>query len=65
VKTEVGLLVVGGGPAGVTAVLQARELDAEVTLLEADQVGGTSINRRPVPVWTVARAARLARDWSA
>ena len=58
------VLVVGGGPAGVTAALQARELGADVTLLEADQVGGTSLNRGPAPVRTLARAARLARDWS-
>jgi pyruvate/2-oxoglutarate dehydrogenase complex dihydrolipoamide dehydrogenase (E3) component len=58
------LLVIGGGPAGSSAALQARELGAEVTLLEADQVGGTSLNRGPAPVRTLARAARLARDWS-
>ena len=58
------LLVVGGGPAGITAALQARELGADVTLLEAEQVGGTSLNRGPAPVRTLARAARLARDWS-
>ncbi len=29
------VLVVGGGPAGVTAALQARELGADATLLEA------------------------------
>jgi pyruvate/2-oxoglutarate dehydrogenase complex dihydrolipoamide dehydrogenase (E3) component len=60
----VKLLVVGGGPAGVTAALQARELGAPVTLLEAGQIGGTSLNRGPAPVRTLARAARLARDWS-
>jgi len=58
------LLVVGGGPAGVAAALQARELGADVTLLEAEQVGGTSLNHGPAPVRTLARAARLARDWS-
>ena len=58
------VLVVGGGPAGITAALQARELGADVTLLEAEQVGGTSLNRGPAPVRTLARAARLARDWS-
>ena len=44
------LLVVGGGPAGVTAALQAREPGAQVTLLEAGQIGGTSLNRGPAPV---------------
>jgi pyruvate/2-oxoglutarate dehydrogenase complex dihydrolipoamide dehydrogenase (E3) component len=58
------LLVVGGGPAGVSAALQGRELGADVTLLEADQVGGTNLNRGPAPVRTLARAARLVREWS-
>jgi pyruvate/2-oxoglutarate dehydrogenase complex dihydrolipoamide dehydrogenase (E3) component len=58
------VLVIGGGPAGITAAVQARELGAQVTLLEADRVGGTTLNRGPAPVRTLARAARLARDWS-
>ena len=62
-NADISLLVAGGGPAGVTAALQARELGAQVTLLEADQIGGTSLNRGPAPVRTLARAARLARDW--
>ncbi|MFL5702119.1 MAG: dihydrolipoyl dehydrogenase family protein, partial [Ktedonobacteraceae bacterium] len=56
------LIVLGGGPAGVNAALQARELHAEVTLIESKRVGGTSINDGPAPVRTLARAARLARD---
>ena len=56
--------MVGGGPAGVSAALQARELGADVALLEADRVGGTNLNRGPGPVRTLARAARLAREWS-
>ena len=34
------LLVVGGGPGSLAAAVQARELGADVTLLEAEQVGG-------------------------
>jgi pyruvate/2-oxoglutarate dehydrogenase complex dihydrolipoamide dehydrogenase (E3) component len=56
------LLVLGGGPAGMSAALHARELGAEVTLIEAKQVGGTSLNDGPAPVRTLARAARLMRD---
>ena len=56
------LLVLGGGPAGLTAALQARELNAEVTLIEAHRIGGTSLNRGPAPVRSLARAARLVRD---
>lgn len=56
------IIILGGGPAGVTAALQARELQAEVTLIEASRIGGTSINEGPAPVRTLARAARLLRD---
>jgi len=62
VSADVSVLVVGGGPAGITAALQACELGARVTVLEAAQVGGTSLNSGPAPVRTLARAARLARD---
>jgi pyruvate/2-oxoglutarate dehydrogenase complex dihydrolipoamide dehydrogenase (E3) component len=58
------ILVLGGGPAGVTAVLHAAELGAEVTLVERGRVGGTTLNSGPAPVRTLARAARLVRDWS-
>ncbi len=63
VTDAVDLLVIGGGPAGVTAAIQGRQLGAKVTLLEADQVGGTNLNRGPGPVRTIARSARLAHDW--
>src|SRR3712207_595331 len=59
------LLVLGGGPAGLNAALQGRELGAEVILIESDRLGGTSINRGPAPVRTLARAARLVRDTQA
>ncbi len=62
--TAVRLLVIGGGSAGMAAAMQARELGADVTLLEADEVGGTTMNRGPAPVRTLARAARLAGDWA-
>ena len=56
------MLVLGGGPAGLNAALHARELGAEVTLVEAKKVGGTSLNEGPAPVRTLARTARLMRD---
>ena len=43
-------LMVGGGPAGVTAAMQAMELGADATLLEAHVVGGTNLNSGPAPV---------------
>lgn len=58
------VVVIGGGPAGVSAALHAAELGAEVTVIERGRVGGTAFNSGPAPVRTLARAARLARDWS-
>ncbi|GHO72175.1 hypothetical protein KSC_110670 [Ktedonobacter sp. SOSP1-52] len=56
------VLILGGAPAGVTAALQARELQAEVILIESKRVDGTSINEGPAPVRTLACTARLLRD---
>jgi len=56
------LIVIGGGPAGVTAALRARELGASVALVERGQLGGTCTNDGCVPVRVLARAARLMRD---
>ncbi len=56
------LIVIGGGPAGVTAALRARELGAAVTLIEGGALGGTCTNDGCVPTRVLARAARLARN---
>lgn len=34
------IVIVGGGPARVTAALRARELGASVTLVEREKLGG-------------------------
>jgi len=56
------VLVIGGGPAGVTAALRARELGATVGLVERDRMGGTCTNDGCVPTRVLARAARLMRE---
>ncbi|MFN8530243.1 MAG: NAD(P)/FAD-dependent oxidoreductase [Anaerolineae bacterium] len=56
------LLVIGGGPAGVTAALRARELGASVVLVERGALGGTCTNDGCVPTRVLAKAARLVRD---
>lgn len=53
------LVVIGGGPAGVTAALRARELGAEVILIEGEKLGGICTNDGCVAaVW--ARRVRVA-----
>jgi pyruvate/2-oxoglutarate dehydrogenase complex dihydrolipoamide dehydrogenase (E3) component len=56
------VVVIGGGPAGVTAALRARELGAEVTLVERGRLGGTCTNDGCVPTRVLAHTARLIRD---
>lgn len=56
------VIVIGGGPAGVTAALRARELGAEVALVERGYMGGTCTNDGCVPTRVLAHAARLVRD---
>src|SRR5512143_4313304 len=56
------VIVIGGGPAGVTAALRARELGASVTLVERQRMGGTCTNDGCVPTRVLTKAARLLRD---
>ena len=56
------VIVVGGGPSGVTAALRARELGANVALVERARLGGTCTNDGCVPTRVLAKAARLARE---
>jgi pyruvate/2-oxoglutarate dehydrogenase complex dihydrolipoamide dehydrogenase (E3) component len=56
------IVVIGGGPARVTAALSARELGASVALVERGNMGGTCTNDGCVPTRVLARAARLVRD---
>ena len=58
----VDLIVIGGGPAGVTAALRGAELGATVALIERGSLGGTCTNDGCVPTRVLARAARLMLD---
>ena len=56
------LVVIGGGPAGVTAALRGAELGARVALVERGQPGGTCTDDGCAPTRVLAKAARLVRD---
>ena len=52
------VVVVGGGPAGMIAALRAARLGARTALITGAGLGGTAAADGPVPVRTLAHAAR-------
>src|SRR5213083_3577749 len=56
------VIVIGAGPAGVVAALRAADLGARTTMVTRDAFGGMAANDGPVPVRTLAHAARLIRE---
>ena len=61
-RDEFDVLVIGAGPAGVVAALRAARLGARTALVSCDAFGGMAANDGPVPVRTMAHAARLLRE---
>ncbi len=55
------LAILGAGPAGYVAAIRARQLGAEVSLVEMDAVGGTCLNRGCIPSKALLRSAEVAR----
>jgi len=59
---EVDVAVIGAGPAGLVAAVRAARLGARTALIGRDAVGGMAAADGPVPVRTLAQAARLRRE---
>ncbi len=60
--TSHDVVVIGAGPAGVVAALRAARLGARTALITRAEFGGMAANDGPVPVRTLAHAARLIRE---
>lgn len=56
------IVIVGAGPAGLVAAMRAAELGARTVLVTRGEVGGMAANDGPIPVRTLAQAARLLRE---
>jgi dihydrolipoamide dehydrogenase len=56
------VVVIGAGPAGAVAALRAADLGARTVLVTSSAFGGMAANDGPVPVRTLAHAARLIRE---
>ena len=63
IKTR--LLVVGGGPGGYVTAIRAGQLGIEVTLVEADRLGGTCLIRGCIPSKALIHAATKFESVSA
>jgi pyruvate/2-oxoglutarate dehydrogenase complex dihydrolipoamide dehydrogenase (E3) component len=59
---EFDVVVIGAGPAGTAAALRAADLGARTALVTRGAFGGMAANEGPIPVRTLAHAARLARE---
>lgn len=58
----IDVIIIGAGPAGIVAALRAADLGAKTALISRDEFGGMAANDGPVPVRTLAHAARLMRE---
>ena len=56
------LLVVGGGPGGMTAATIARSYDAKVAIVEKEHLGGECLNYGCIPSKAMLRSSRLAAE---
>ena len=59
---KVDVAVIGAGPAGVVAAHRCARLGARTAIVTRDAFGGMAANDGPVPVRTLAHAARLMRE---
>jgi len=59
---ELDVLIIGAGPAGLSAALRAAELGARTAIVTQHEVGGMAANDGPIPVRALAQAARLLRE---
>jgi dihydrolipoamide dehydrogenase len=55
------VIVIGGGPGGYVAAIQAAHLGAQVTLVEKDCLGGTCVNRGCIPTKALVETSRVLR----
>lgn len=62
VALKFDLLVIGAGPGGYEAALEAARLGKKVALAERDQVGGTCLNRGCIPTKALLHSAHLLEE---
>ncbi len=56
------LIIIGAGPGGYEAALDASDKGMKVAIIEKDKIGGTCLNRGCVPTKTLMHTADIARE---
>lgn len=59
------LIIIGAGPGGYEAAIEAANMGMKVALIEEDKLGGTCLNRGCIPTKTLMHTADIARELSA
>src|SRR5919201_2639791 len=57
------IVIIGGGPAGYEAALVAAQLDADVTVVEADGAGGACVLHDCVPSKTFIASSEVVTGY--
>ncbi|HWQ78716.1 MAG TPA: FAD-dependent oxidoreductase [Anaerovoracaceae bacterium] len=63
-EKEKDIVIIGGGPGGYTAAIRAAQLGAGVLLVEAEQLGGTCLNKGCIPTKALYKNAQLMHELS-
>lgn len=59
IQLESDITIIGGGPGGYVAAIQAAKLGAKVILIEKEKLGGTCLNWGCIPTKTLVRSAQV------
>ncbi|WP_190285242.1 dihydrolipoyl dehydrogenase [Clostridium sp. JN-1] len=58
-EVEADITIIGGGPGGYVAAIEAAKMGAKVVVIEKDKVGGTCLNWGCIPTKTLVRSAEV------
>jgi len=58
-ELKCNIAILGGGPGGYVAAIQAAKLGAKVVLIEKDKIGGTCLNTGCIPTKAMVRSAEI------
>lgn len=61
-KIEADITIIGSGPGGYVAAIQAAKLGANVVLIEKEKIGGTCLNSGCIPTKAMVRSAEIYRN---